>query len=128
VATVFPDSRRAHLYYRHAVATVARCLRSWVVAEYPKHVWDTQALRVGRYGRQSGAWRLRFIDDIRKSLDWAVVETGRAVLVDVFSIAWYDARWRDTGPDGALGARAVVVEGRILTNATHRAATATTRR
>jgi hypothetical protein len=80
---------------------------------------------VGRYGRQSGAWRLRFIDGtLRKSLDWAVVDTGRAVLVDVFSIAWYDARWRDTGAGGALGGPAVVIERRILTNAIHRAATA----
>jgi hypothetical protein len=54
-------------------------------------------------------------------LDWAVVETGRAVLVDVFSIAWYDARWRDTG---VAGGPAVVVERGILTNAIRRAATA----
>jgi hypothetical protein len=64
------------------------------------------------------------MDDIRKSLDWAVVETGRAVLVDVYSIAWYDARWRDAADGGPLGDSAVVVERRILTNAIHRAATA----
>jgi hypothetical protein len=82
-------------------------------------------LGVGQYGRQSAAWRLRFFDDsLRQSLDWAVVDTGRAVLVEFFSIAWFDARWHDTGTGGGLGAPAVVVERRILTNAIHRAATA----
>ena len=124
LARVFPDRRQAHLYYRHALATVARCVRSWVAARHPNRIWDAQPLSLGRYGRQSVAWRLRFINDSRKSLDWAVVDTGRAVLVDVFSIAWYDARWRDTGLGGALGGPAVAIERRMLTNAIHRAATA----
>ena len=92
----------------------------------PGHAWDAQPLTVGRYGRRSGALRLRYIDGtLRKSVDWALLDTGRAVLVDVFSIAWYDDQWRDTGAGGALGASGQAIERRILRNATRRAAVAT---
>jgi hypothetical protein len=127
LATVFPDRRQAQLYYRHSLAAVARCVRTWLAGGHPNQIWDAQPLTVGRYGSQSGAWRLRYIDGSqRKSLDWALVDTGKAVLIDVFSIAWYDDQWQDTGTGGALGGSALTVERRILTNATRRAAIATT--
>jgi hypothetical protein len=126
VAAVFPDRRQASRYYRHALATVPVCVRSWLAAGHPNHVWNSHPLTVGRYGLQSGAWRLRYLDrgNQRKSVDWALIDTGRAIVIDVFSIAWYDAHWQDTGLGGALGASARTVERRILTNATRRAATA----
>lgn len=126
LARVFPDRRRAHLYYGHALAAVARCVRTWLADRHPKQIWNAQPLTVGRYGLQSGAWRLRYIDGTqRKSLDWALMDTGRAVLIDVFSIGWYGDRWQDTGLGGALGSSAATVERRILTRATRRAAVAT---
>jgi hypothetical protein len=129
LATVFPDHRQAHLYYRRVLAAVARCVRTWIAGGHPNYVWDAQPLGVGRYGRQSGAWRLRYIDGAqRKSLDWALVDIGKAVLIDVFSIAWYDNQWQDTGVGGALGGTALAVERRILTNAARRAAVATSSR
>jgi hypothetical protein len=126
LASVFPDRRTAHRYYRDALASVPGCVRSWLAVGHPSHVWDAQPLSVGRYGLQSGAWRLRYLDrgNLRKSVDWALVDTGRAVIIDVFSIAWYDARWQDTGLGGALSGSALAIERRILTNATRRAATA----
>lgn len=125
VATVLADRRQARRYYRAALAAIPACVRHSLSTSHPTYVWHVQPLTAGRYGLQSGAWRLRFLRGTsRGSVDWAVVDTGRAVLVDIFMMGAYDAHWKDISAARGLGGSVIGIEQRILTNAARRAAAA----
>ena len=79
----------------------------------------------GRYGVQSGAWRLRYITgSFRHGLDWALVNTGAGVLVDLFDMGIYDSHWHDMSAARGLGGSVPDIERRVLANAARRAAKA----
>jgi hypothetical protein len=127
LAIVMPDRSHANQYYRSAVRAVRECVgheRYLTGAQlHPNHVWHVQPLTVGRYGRQSGAWRIRFLrGSEHRALDWSVVMTGRAVLVDIFELGLYDAHWKDISVAHGVGGSVRNVERRVLTNAARRAA------
>ena len=90
---------------------------------HPGRIWNAKRLVRGRYGVQSGTWRIRYTTgSFRHGLDWALVNTGAGVLVDLFDMGIYDEHWRDMSAARGLGGSVMDIERRVLSNATRRAA------
>jgi hypothetical protein len=124
-AAVFAFERRATRYYRAALDLVPTCVRHFLRSEWmphPAYIAVPERLDVGRYGDRSQGWRIRFRSETRRAYDWIVVKTGRAVLVDVFLVAYFDARWRDRTREATGGMWSITIEQTMLRNALARAA------
>jgi hypothetical protein len=125
IATVFATRSQAARYYRDALAATPACVRAALAARHPSRIWAPQPLARGHYGVRSGAWRIRFITgSFRHGFDWSLLNTGTAVLVDVFDMGAYDTHWQDISATRGLGGTTLCIERRVLANAAHRAATA----
>jgi hypothetical protein len=123
-ADVFALEKRATRFYRAAPALVRTCVQQFLRSGFmPQHIGAAQRRDIGRYGDRSQGWRLRFFNSerSRRAFDWVVVRTGRAVLVDVFLVAYLDARWRDRTRDATGGNWGIDLERTVLRNAVARA-------
>jgi hypothetical protein len=124
-ATVFATRSEAAAYYREALAAAPACIRAALPARHPSRIWAPQRLARGHYFVRSGAWRIRFTTgSYRYGIDWSLLNTGTAVLVDVFTMGIYDTHWKDISATRGLGGTTLSIERRVLANAAHRAATA----
>jgi hypothetical protein len=124
VALVLQTKAEASRYYAMALAAIPGCVRRSLAGGHPTLLARQQHLALGRYGSQSTSWRLRFrnSDGTRRSVDWVVVKTNRAVLTDVFIVAYFDAHWKDRSELAGVGGPSLTLERRIVVAALVRAA------
>ena len=81
-----------------------------------------QRLNFPRYGVQFGAWRIRFAKGSEHhAFDWAILNTGRADLIDVLVMGIYDEHWKDISGSRGLGGSVLTIERQVLANAIDRA-------
>jgi hypothetical protein len=129
IATVFASRRQAAGFYAGAVAALPACVKSFLASRQSTKTLGVERLEVRRFGRRFGLWRLRYLTGSprtsRHALDWAVVNTGTAVLVDVFEMGTYDDHWNDVSAARGLGGSVAGIERQALTRAARRAAVLT---
>jgi len=77
-------------------------------------------LEIGQFGDRARGWRLLFRSGTRRAFDWAAVRTGRAVLVNVFLVAYFDTQWRDR-TSIASGSGSIALKRAVLRKALERA-------
>ena len=124
-ATVFASRSQAASYYGALLSALPACAHRAIGTRHPGRIWNAEHLVLGPYGVQSGAWRIRYTTGAyRHGFDWALVNTGTGVLVDVFDMGIYDSHWHDMSAARGLGGSVPDIERRVLANATRRAATA----
>jgi len=119
-ATVFASENEATRFYASVLDWAPTCIRRMLRRPRPAYIAAAEVLQIGRYGDRSQGWRLRFRSETRRAFDWAVVRTGRAVLVDVFLVAYFDDRWRDR-TSGASASGSIALERTVLRKALERA-------
>jgi hypothetical protein len=90
IAVVLQTSADANRYYGSAAQAIAGCLRK-AVQHRPVEadsVAATRRLSFRRYGDRSAAWRLpvTYVGNHRFNYDWVIVQSRRAVLVDLFVV------------------------------------------
>jgi hypothetical protein len=89
IAVVLQTRADANRYYRSAAQAIAGCLRK-AVRHRPVEADSVAAARrlsFRRYGDRSAAWRLPVTYRRHHfSYDWVVVQSRRAVLVDLFAV------------------------------------------
>lgn len=97
-AAVLRTEKEAVSVYASASRRIQGCVGGFLRTRQPAahDLGKRRKLRLGHYGESSQASRLRFwLGPTNRSLDWAIVRTGRAVLVDVFLVAYFDALGRE---------------------------------
>jgi hypothetical protein len=96
-ATVFAGEAAAERYRRDVAGPLGPCIRRFFGRLHPVGEAGPSPLAFGRFGDRSAAWRIRFwTAETRRSIDIVTVRIGRAVLVEVYLVGYYDERWRDT--------------------------------
>jgi hypothetical protein len=90
IAVVLQTRADSNRYYGSAVQAIAGCLRK-AVRHRPVDadaVAAARRLSFRRYGDRSAAWRLpvTYVGNNRFNYDWVVVQSRRAVLVDLFVV------------------------------------------
>ena len=127
IAYVFKTRGQARRYHAYVARRMPGCLKRDLQSSQvaPTFFAAVRPLSLPRYGDLSAGWRLRFSyrgqgqSGVRRfRYDWAVVTSGRAVVVDIVLACCLDARWSDHGQYGGGSVR--LLRG-MLTNGLARA-------